>query len=541
METDTDRLPTLLIGLDAACSSVLDPLLEADRLPNLAAIFERGAVGPLESQIPPWTPSAWPSLYTGVNPGKHGVFSFLSFDGYDWDVVNATDVRERTLWETLDFHGLRSVVVNAPVTSPPPEIDGAIVPGYTAPENPECHPPGLLDEIRTELGDYRVYPEHDDTPESYRAGAEAVTRMRGQAFRYLVDRFEPDFGFVQFQQTDTVFHEHPTDEDTVGGIYEAVDAEVGQILDECEPETIVIASDHGIGPYNGYEVRVNDALRQHDLVATKRGGEGMPSWSTIASDSLAAGRSGGRRGQTGFERALALAASVGITSQRAYKVLRTVGLDGFVVRHVPTGAIRAATEQVDFPMSKAYMRARIECGVRLNVEGREPDGVVSPDEYGRVRNEVIDALRSVRTPTDEPVFEDVAPREEYFEGPYVEEAVDVVTVPANFDHFLSAQLRGSAVDSELTEPWNHKRNGIVAVAGDSIDAEADLTGAHLFDVAPTILATLGLPHATRMDGKPLACVNPVGDREYPSYEVRSSRSTDDAAVEARLSDLGYLE
>jgi predicted AlkP superfamily phosphohydrolase/phosphomutase len=57
----------------------------------------QGASGSLRPGIPPWTPSAWPSLYTGTNPGKHGLFDFLAFDGYEWDVVDATHLRERAV------------------------------------------------------------------------------------------------------------------------------------------------------------------------------------------------------------------------------------------------------------------------------------------------------------------------------------------------------------------------------------------------------------------------------------------------------------
>ena len=120
-------MQTLLVGLDAACFPVLRPLFEEGAVPTLRRLFEEGASGPLASQLPPWTASAWPSLYTGRNPGNHGVYDFLSFDGYDWDIVNASDVRARTLWEYADDAGLTSVVVNAPVTHPPREFVVALV------------------------------------------------------------------------------------------------------------------------------------------------------------------------------------------------------------------------------------------------------------------------------------------------------------------------------------------------------------------------------------------------------------------------------
>src|SRR6056297_3263946 len=179
---DGSSLQTLLVGIDAACDRVLAPLFDDDEIPTLESIYRNGTSGPLESQIPPWTASAWPSLYTGMNPGKHGVYGFLTFDGYDWDVVNATNVRERTLWELLDYHGKSSVVVNAPVTHPPGEIDGAIVPGYTAPEDPDCHPDGLLEDIRDEIGQYRVYAPRDAEGRVRVEWYEQLVGMRGEAF-----------------------------------------------------------------------------------------------------------------------------------------------------------------------------------------------------------------------------------------------------------------------------------------------------------------------------------------------------------------------
>jgi predicted AlkP superfamily phosphohydrolase/phosphomutase len=72
MEQGT-ALETLVVGLDGACREVLDPLFAADATPTPERVFRAGTAGPLTSQVPPWTTSAWPSLYTGTNPGKHGV------------------------------------------------------------------------------------------------------------------------------------------------------------------------------------------------------------------------------------------------------------------------------------------------------------------------------------------------------------------------------------------------------------------------------------------------------------------------------------
>jgi len=530
---------TILIGIDAACRGVLDPLVADGAVPNLAELLSDGASGPLESQIPPWTASAWPSLYTGMNPGKHGVFDFLTFDGYDWDVVNASHVDERPLWRLLDRVGRTSVVVNVPVTHPPDEFDGALVPGYVAPEDPDCHPDGLLDDVREAIGTYRVYPDDVDGEATQRNEYAAVARSRGEAFRYLVDRFDPEFGFVEFQVTDTVFHDRPGDQEAVRTVYEAVDEQVGAILADCDPDTVVVASDHGMGRYRGHEFRVNEFLRDSGDVTAVKGGEGMPTWATVRDAQLKAGKSETEPSDSALAGAMAGLARLGITSQQIGNALELVGLDEFVAQRVPASLVSAGTEQVDFPDSRAYMRSRIECGVRINLDGREPDGVVPVEEYEDVRDDLVRRLSAVRTPDGDPVFEDVARREEYFEGPHADEAADVITVPSDFDHFLSARLSGSRF-GEPTEPWNHKRDGIVAVAGETVDETVESTDAHLFDVAPTVLATMGVPADERMDGTVLPAVRSAGERDYPEYDSQRA-ATDEGDVEDRLANLGYIE
>jgi predicted AlkP superfamily phosphohydrolase/phosphomutase len=537
---DSSGPRTLLVGLDAACRPVLDAVFDAGAAPTLQGLLDRGASGRLESQHPPWTPSAWPSLYTGVNPGKHGAFGFLAFDGYDWDVVNRTRVREWALWETLDRYGKSSVVVNVPVTHPPREFDGALVPGYVAPEDPDCHPEGVLDDVRDAVGEYTVYARDTDGRDGRVRELRRLVRSRGRAFRYLADRFQPDFGFLQVQATDSVFHELPGDDDAVEAVYEAVDDELRATLDAFDPDTVFVASDHGIGEYAGYEFRVNEYLRDHGYVAATRGGEGMPSWSAIARNRLKDGEDGGRSGRGALEHAAALAARGGLTAQRIERALDAVGLAETVAEHAPTDVVRASTEQVDFAASTAYMRSRIECGVRVNLDGREPDGEVPADEYEQVRDDLVKLLADARTPDGGPVFDDVVPREAVFDGPYVEDAADVQVMPADYDQYLSASLRGDAFGPP-SEPYNHKRHGVVAAVGDGVDPSADLADAHLFDVAPTVLAVLGVPAAKRMDGDVLPVVEPAGTEPYPAFDAEPERATDDEDVEQHLADLGYLE
>ena len=532
---------TLLVGIDAGCLPVFERLFEDDVVPTLERICTDGVAGPLDSQVPPWTPSAWPSIYTGVNPGKHGIHGFVGYEGYDFHVVSADHVREHSLWSLLDQRDLSSVVVNVPVTSPPDAIDGAVIPGFIGPEDPLCHPAGLLEDVREEIGEYRIYPAYTKDDREYTkaeklAEYRSLVRMRGEAFRYLADRFAPDFGFLQFQKPDTVFHEFG-DWTSIKQVYEETDQQIGRTLDACDPDRVFVVSDHGIGRYRGERFHVNDFLRERGYVETTTGGKGMPSWGPIRNQ-LREGSETETWEPGAVSRLAGVAAQFGITARRVNSLLKQVGLSEVVKEYVPDAVGRTANEQVDFQASTAYMRARAELGVRINVRGRDPAGVVDPAEYDTVREELMAALREATTPDGDPVFDEVAPREEYIHGPYADDAVDIVTMPRNFEQFLSAELFGSQFSPLSENHWDHRYEGVFAAYGD-VDVDADLTGAQLFDVAPTVMAALGLPYSDRMDGSVIPVVPSRGTDPYPVYEAGEETAVE-AGVEDRLADLGYL-
>lgn len=533
-------MQVLVIGLDGVSESILEPMLADGQLPSLAAIHDRGTTGPLESILPPWTPSAWPSLFTGVNPGKHGVYDFLHFDGYDWNIVNRTHVKEYAIWELLSERGFTSVVLNVPVTHPPRSFDGVLVPGYVGPDHPACHP-AEVEELVGIGEDYAVYGSTLDSTASDETIGDELERLvdlRKTAFCQLVTHSAPDFGFVQFQATDTVFHDCPDADEIIRSVFTAVDRAIGVILETCNPELVLVVSDHGMGRMEGYEFRVNDYLREHGYLETTPEGGGMPSWQSLARENTDAIADGALT--TTAKSALELAARFGVTAQRVGWLLRTLRLKHAVMDAIPVDVIRAGTEQVDFAASMAYMRTRTEMGVRLNLKGREPTGVISPAEYDAVRSEVITLLEAATTPTDNPVFDAVIPREAVFNGPYLEDAPDIITVPHEFNHFLVANIKGD-IFGEPTEPWEHKRNGLVMASGQCVDPHQSLGDAHLFDIAPTILAAFGLPICNRMDGTPLPIVDQTERTAYPAFEPKGHVETNDALVEERLGALGYLE
>ena len=78
MPTNAQRL--LILGLDGATWTVLDPLRRLGLMPNLDALLCRSAHGTLRSIVPPMTSAAWTSMMTGCGPATHGVFDHRYFD-----------------------------------------------------------------------------------------------------------------------------------------------------------------------------------------------------------------------------------------------------------------------------------------------------------------------------------------------------------------------------------------------------------------------------------------------------------------------------
>ena len=105
---------TLIIGLDGATWDVIKPLAEEGKLSTFKKLMEEGVWGDLESTIPPITSPAWFSLATGMNPGKLGVFDFLSRkdNTYKLHPATSSDFRKKAIWDYVSCDGDKKVREN---------------------------------------------------------------------------------------------------------------------------------------------------------------------------------------------------------------------------------------------------------------------------------------------------------------------------------------------------------------------------------------------------------------------------------------------
>jgi predicted AlkP superfamily phosphohydrolase/phosphomutase len=96
----------------------------------------------------------------------------------------------------------------------------------------------------------------------------------------------------------------------------------------------------------------------------------------------------------------------------------------------------------------------------------------------------------------------------------------------------------------------HHADGILIAAGENIRKQSEITNARLLDMAPTILACLGVPIPSQMDGSVLQeMFDKTVQLEYKNETSPATSEekqhlysdTDVEQIESRLRDLGYLE
>ena len=150
----------VILGLDGLDYRLTRQLLAQGKLPHMAAVRARGCFKPLDSTTPPISPVAWSSFQTGVNPGKHNIFDFLTPDRHSYQPkLSSVEIRRplrsislgkyqiplgkaglRLLrksvpfWQILGQHGIFASVLRVPITFPPEKLRGVQLAAMCVPD-----------------------------------------------------------------------------------------------------------------------------------------------------------------------------------------------------------------------------------------------------------------------------------------------------------------------------------------------------------------------------------------------------------------------
>jgi predicted AlkP superfamily phosphohydrolase/phosphomutase len=532
---------TLLLGLDGATFRVIDRLVAAGRMPNLERLARQGVRGTLESTIITNSFPAWSTCTTGVNPGKHGIYYALLRDRtrYGMKLMNSSDVKARRLWDLLGDAGLTSGIVNVPGTYPPQPILGFLITDMLTPslESRLTEPDALKQEMLDRLGDYIIDVPIGLGPKEYvRERLLRSIDLREELCLWALDRFDPDFYMCIFTELDRCQHrfwndsdpEHPLFEPgnpfqgVVDEVYERCDRAVGRIIDHVGPDArVFVVSDHGFAGYRK-NVLINHWLIEQGLLVLR---------------DLPAGPSLIKRAAGRLRR---LFANAPPPQNGAAYVSKWATV---------TSSENDYLERVDWSRTKVYFAQH--GGLRINLKGREPQGIVSPNEYLEVVEQIRTEIVKLRFPdTGEQIFERVVTKEEVFDGPFLEDAPDILIDGARRTRLRMSLLPGGGLFVDAVHA-GHDEFGIFYACGPDIRSGAIVEGARLVDVTPTLLYQFGLPLTEDMDGVVLQDVftpefvrcRPIERRGTSVLANRSEEAFSDderEELEGRLRDLGYI-
>jgi len=557
----------VLLGLDGATFEMLDPMLETGHLPVLEDLLNRGARGTLESTLPPYTCPAWPTMYTGRNPGAHGVFSFQIIPPTSTEGRSATlaDVQGARIWTVLNQAGVRTGIFNVPMTYPAEKVNGFMVSGFVT-------PPGARNAIEPNTKQeafYSAVPSYECNgpwvaglafakPEQQRLFIEKQKenlRIRRQALEWWLREEPVDFLWLVLKTIDEISHRaygylapasplYDTDEgkrvrEMALDLLAVQDEVIATAMEMMDDPPVIVVSDHGFA-----HVR-----KQFD----------MRGW-LISQGLMAPRRSDTLRGKTKALVRRAVYATIGHkTWATMLSLARKSGLRPTPDSR-PKGWSAHRRRTWVWAKSKTWLGPSMEYGVRVNTRECRGDGPVTPEEYDEVVRRIIDGLRDVRDPENgEKVFERLEQRDDIYDGPYVDRAPDVVVLPRRDTAHQTTVAHQADARKGWIEPvddWSafghHDSAGVFGARG-SIFRRCDVTGARILDVMPTVLHAMGLPIPDDLEGRVLE--DAFSERFREAHEIQTAPRTgprisaepqeaysaeDEAEIAKRLEDLGYM-
>ncbi|MBI3591051.1 MAG: alkaline phosphatase family protein [Candidatus Melainabacteria bacterium] len=453
----------LIIGWDCAPPDwVFDKWI--DGLPTLKSLLKKGVYGNLRSTIPPITVPAWQSMLTSKDPGQLGVYGFRNRKDYSYDgqyFSNGADILEPAVWDILGKAGKKSILVGVPQTYPPRPINGCMVTCFLTPsiKSQYTYPNELRDEIEKNIGEYIPDVKHfrtEDRDFILKQIYEA-TKIRFQTFRHLLKNKDWDFSMLVEMGTDRIHHsfwkfldpKHPKYEK--GNKYESVIPEYYKYLDNELAETlklidlnetsVMVVSDHGAKAMLG-GICINEWLIKEGLLTLKE---------------------------------------------------------------YPKTFTPIEKLEIDWAKTKVWGSGGYYARIFMNVQGREPNGMIPLSEYKKFRAELKEKIENIKDEQGKKLAT-VAyiPEDIYKEVKRVPPDLIVIFDDLRWRSVGSVGIKSAYTYENDTGPddANHAQEGMYMLC----DPKNNFSGKrdnnhHLMDIAPTVLDLLGVEVPKDMQGK----------------------------------------
>lgn len=481
--------PVVVVGFDAASRTLATDLAAAGRLPVLRTLMAQGRTVEVESPHALFVGAVWPTFYTGLNTGHHGRYCFGQLRPGTYRVHRTGGpLPTEPFWRPLSRAGRRVAIVDVPHTRPDPDINGIHVVdwgkhdpnvGYTT--TPTDLGPEILhrfgDQPSDSCDDYARRGDHGQLRDDL---VDGIDRKASMCEAYLTEQ-EWDVFTVVFNASHCAGHQcwhihdpaHPHHDpaqahavgDPVTDIYEAHDAALGRILDVVGADAaVMVLLSHGMGsPYNANYL-MGDMLQRIAREQSPR--------ATVAEARERARRAIGR-----YTR------KHGVRAPDAFMWYVDGGRPFFPI-----------------PNNNVYG------GIRINLKGREPHGLVAPgrdyDEICRVLEGELMTWKNLDS--GEPLVESVTALDDYYSGP---ERASMPDLAVEWNHDAPIKSIGAPRYGRIDREWtsirtgDHIPGGLLVSRGPGIEPGTTGDAISMLDLAPTICAAVGVELAS-VDGTP---------------------------------------
>jgi ATP sulfurylase len=453
----------LVIGLDCAAPELVFDAWRQD-LPTLNRLMAQGVYGKLESTIPAITVPAWACMMTGRDPGQLGFYGFRNRADYSYNrmtIANAKAVTYPRVWNILSDAGKRVATVGVPQTYPVQPVNGQMVSCFLTPsaKSQYTYPPELKDEIATWIdGEFLV-----DVPNFRSEDKDQILsdiyRMAEQHFtvcKRLLARERYDYFMTVDMGVDRIHHAfwkymdpaHPKHEpgnrfqQAIHDYYVFIDRQIAELLELVDDDTIVlVVSDHGGKAMVG-GLCINEWLLREGYLALKE---------------------------------------------------------------YPSQVVPLEKCEIDWSRTRAWGAGGYYGRLFMNVKGREPNGIIAPEDYERERAVLMQKLAAITDPDGRNIGT-VAfkPEEVYREITNI--PPDLVIYFGNLDWRSVGSVGHDAIwtfeNDTGPDDANHAQYGIFILYDPrNPGGGKHVEGLQIYDVAPTLLKLLDQPIPDGIRGK----------------------------------------
>jgi predicted AlkP superfamily phosphohydrolase/phosphomutase len=548
--------PVIAIGLDAADPLLLEKWMSQGYLPNLSQVREQGIYGRLHNSVNYQTGSAefssteplWVMMTTGCLPDKTGFWDTITYNPETYGVRCDPVYGGYDYQEYKPFYALgneyRVAAFDVPVTRVCPGVNGIQITGWGGhhPFYPsESQPEQLLSQIVAQYGENPVYRKDNGIwwdKKYFRWVTESVKNSvatRSQICRDLLQQGPWDLFITAFGETHTLGHDlynlsqpdHPlypytNQKETLGDPmlegFAQVDRAVGEII-AAAPENayVLLFAVHGMGAnltdllsmmllpevLYRYNFPGKVALGYGDIQQSPppiisrniRNGWSAEVWRQIYEPNPLK-----KFWQTWTPKKFLRSSKHGLLSPHP-----------LLENHVELGWMPALWYTPLWSQMKAFaLPAYADGHIRINLKGRDRDGIVEPGEYEAVCNELTELLYRLQDGrSKQPLVKQVvrtrkSPQENDPKLPDPDLIVVWHEIPTDV---IDSPDLGRIGPITYNRPGGHRENGFLLAKGPGIEPGSDLSEGRAVDIGATVLNLMGAKTPDYFDGKPL--LNPL--------------------------------